>query len=249
MRENVAHLFPQVTAELEGVFTNPYSDVKRLITTGAGILIDPLHRCLSHEWWIGDRRATPQEIEDDWSELKTRANAMSDADLQHWTATMQAPFTSIRLKADYVEQLTIRRAHLNFDYITKNLIPGLPNEPADAQLGVLLLSWAVGAGFDRTRPPRTAFVEACNAGDWLAAAAGARLNEAGNKGVIGRNKHMALCFSNAATVAARGLDPAALWWPNVCPKTDTLKTVAVKALELGLAKDSLFVPAGPKDEE
>lgn len=248
MRSNVAHLFPQVTAELEGVFTSPYSDVKRLITTGAGILIDPIERCLKLEWWIGDRRATEAEVRGDWAEIKERARAMSDDDLQHWTATMQAPLTNIRLKADYVDALTLRRAHLNFDYIVKHLIPGLVDAPADAQMGALLLSWAVGAGFDKTTPPRTEFVEACNAGDWLAAAAGARLREEGNRGVIPRNKHMMLCFSNAATVTARQLDPAALWWPNVCPKEDSLKTVAIKALELGLAKDSLFAPARDDDD-
>lgn len=230
------------------MFLNPYSDVKRLITTGAGILIDPLGLCLSHEWWIGERRATLVEVAEDWNALKTRANAMTTAELLRWTASAQAPLTSIRLKADYAAALTLKRARLNFDYITKHLIPRLESAPADAQLGVLLLSWAVGAGFDKTNPPRTDFVDACNAEDWLLAAAHARLREAGNPGVVARNRHQDRCFANAATVKARGLDPAALWWPNVCPKDDTLKTVATKALELGIAKSSLLVPP-PDDDE
>lgn len=248
MRKNVERAFLPLSGELEGVFTNPYSDVKRLVTTGAGILIDPIDRALKLEWWIGSHRATDDEVREDWSEIKGRARAMSDEDIHRWTASMQAPFTSIRLKSDYMDALTIRRVHLNFDYIIKHLIPGLVDAPADAQLGTMLLAWAVGAGFDKTTPPRPEFVEACNAGDWLAAGAAARLREEGNRGVIPRNKHMMLCFSNAATVTARGLDPAALWWPNVCPKEDHLSTVAVKALELGLAKSSLFVPA-PKDDK
>jgi len=43
------------------------------------------------------------------------------------------------------------------------------------------------------------------------------------------------------------LDPAALWWPNVAPREDTLHTLAVKALDLGIARDSVAAP--PEDDE
>ncbi len=143
--------------------------------------------------------------------------------------------------------MIIKKLRANFDYVEAHLIHGLSDAPADAILGCMSLAWAVGAGFDRTNPPRTEFVAAFNAGNWIVAGAHARLRESNNAGVIARNKHQDLCFQNAATVKARGLDPAALWWPNACPKDDTLHTLAVKALELGLAKDSIF--AGPPDDD
>ncbi len=249
MKPNVEHVFTQFTDGLEGTFASPYSDVKRLLTTGRGHLIDPIERALPLEWYIGNRRASETEVRDDWHMIKDRAMRMSDEDLQRWTAFEQAPLTSIRLRAEFIDALTVRQLRANYAYIEAHLMPGIGEFPADALLGVMSLAWALGAGFDKTNPPRTEFVAACNAGNWTVAGAHARLRESGNKGVVARNKQQDLCFSNATTVKARGLDPAALWWPNACPKDDTLKTLAVKAVELGIAKDSLFMPPPPKDEE
>lgn len=242
---NIEHLFPSFTQDLEGLFLSPYSDVKRLITTSTGILIDPIERAFKLEWWIGDRRATDEEVANDWNELKRRALRMSDADLKKWTARMQAPLTSIRLRQDYNDRLTLNRLRGNYAYVVEHLLPDLPNAPADAILGTMSLAWAVGAGFDRTTPPRLAFIQAARAGEWLAAGAAARLREENNAGVIPRNVHQVLCFANAATVARRGLDRAALWWPNKCPVDDSLHTLAVKAVELGIAKTSM----PPRDGE
>lgn len=242
LRQSVITLFPQFTVGLEGCFSNLYSDVKRLVTTGQGILCDPIERAFSLEWWISGRRATEQEVRNDWNAIKSRALAMSDDDLQRWTATAQAPLTSVRLKQDYLDALILKRLRGNFDYIVKNLIPGLADAPADAQLGTMSLAWAIGAGFDRANPPRPEFIAAARAGNWVAAAAAARLREAGNKGVIERNRQQDICFANAAASAKRGLDPAALWWPNKCPTEDSLKTLAVKALDLGIAKASNVPP-------
>jgi len=239
LAKNIEHLFPGYTKDLEGEFLSIYSDTKRLLTTSAGVLIDPLPRCLALEWWLGDRRATEQEIVNDWNAIKSRALKMTDEDLKKWTAKMQAPLTSVRLKDDYNEQLIINRLRANYTYVVTHLLPDLPSAPADAILGTMSLAWGVGAGFDKTTPPRTAFIEAARSGDWLAAGAAARMREDNNKGVVPRNRHQDLMFANAATVARRGLDPAALWWPNKCPTEDSLKTLAIKALDLGLAKASL----------
>ncbi len=244
---NVEHIFPGYSEDLEARVMSLYVDVRRLVSTGVGFLVDPIDRALALEWYIGDRRATDREVIDDWHALKDRAVKMTDEEMQHWTAKMQAPLTSVRLLADYVDQMTIKKLRANFAYIEAHLMHGLSEFPADAQLGVASLAWAVGAGFDKTNPPRTEFVAACNSGNWLAAGAHARLRESNNKGVIERNRRQDLCFQNAATVKARGLDPTALWWPNACPKDDTLHTLAVKAIELGIAKDS--ISAGPPDDD
>ncbi len=247
IRANVERIFTQYTEDLEACFMSLYSDVRRLVTTGRGFLVDPIDRALALEWWIGDRRATDREVIDDWHAIKDRALKMTDQEIQHWTGRMQAPLTNIRLKSDYVDKLTIKKLRANFDYVEAHLIHGLSDAPADAQLACMSLAWAVGAGFDRTNPPRTEFVAAFNASNWLTAGAHARLRESNNKGVIERNRRQDLCFQNAETVRARDLDPAALWWPNACPKEDTLRTLAVKAIALGIAKES--ISAGPPDDD
>lgn len=242
---NLERLFPDYSADLEGECLFMYSDTKRLVTCSVGIMISPVQRALALEWWIGDRRATEQEVVNDWEAIDSRARKMSDSDLKKWSARMQAPLTSIRLRKDYSDKLLVNRLRANYAYVVKNLLPELPLAPVDAQMGTMSLAWGVGAGFDRTNPPRLAFIEAAKRGEWLAAGAGARMREDNNKGIIPRNRHQDLMFANAATVVRRGLDPKALWWPNRCPIDDSLRTLAIKALDLGLAKTS--VP--PKPEE
>lgn len=237
----IERMFYQYSYDLEGVYSCPYADVKRLVTTGMGHLIDPIERALRLPWRIGERAATEQEIRNDWETVRRMAFERTDEQMQKWTATQQAQYTSIRLRAPDIDALTERQLRANLNYVLK-LIPKLLEAPADAILGTMSLAWAVGAGFHITKPPRTQFILSANAGDWRAAAAGARLREAGNRGVIERNVRQALCFENAARVVERGLEHTALWWPNACPKEDSLHTLAVKALELGIAVDSTKKP-------
>lgn len=239
LRDSVVTLFPQYTVGLESSCAFMYSDVKRLVTAAQGILCDPLGLALKLEWHIGDRRATETEVANDWQAIKSRALRMSADQLQQWTARRQAPLTSCRLKQEYIDALTIKRLRGNYEYLKKNLIPNIDEAPADAQMGLMSAAWAIGAGFDRTKPPRLELIAAARAGDWAAAEPAAHLTEAGNSGVVERNRHQERMFANAATVMARGLDRDALWWPNRCPTEDSLKTLAIKALDLGIAKASV----------
>lgn len=239
--KNVERMFYQYSYDLEGVYSCPYADVKRLVTVGMGHLIDPIERALRLPWRIGDRPATEQEIRNDWETVRRMAFERTNEQMQKWTATQQAQYTSIRLRSTDIDALTERQLRANLNYAIK-LIPNLLEAPADAILATMSLAWAVGAGFHITNPPRTQFIRDANAGDWRAAANGARLREVGNRGVIERNKRQALCFENAARVVDRSLDRGALWWPNACPKEDSLHTLAIKAVELGLAADSTKKP-------
>ena len=81
------------------------------------------------------------------------------------------------------------------------------NFPADAQLGLLSMSWGMGSMFNF--PKFQGFVEA---GDWNSAAAECRFQP--DTGTITtRNDRDQQLFGNAAAVIDQGLDPDAL----VCP--------------------------------
>lgn len=224
MRPNVVQIFPQHAAKHEGEFLLLYADIRGLITSSIGVLLDPIHLALPLPWMIGDRRATEEEIRKDWNALKSRP------ELRTWTAKRQASLTSIRLTQDASDSLVRQRLNANVAYV-RRFLHNWDDAPSDAQLAAASLFWAIGAGVDKTRPE---FVKAFNAGDWLACKSHSRIREDNNPGVIGRNRDQELCWDNCLSVTERGLDPDWLWWPNRCPEDSTLREEAIKAL--GMSK-------------
>ena len=229
MRAHVEQIWLQYNADLEGEFGFMYVDVKRLVSTAVGIMIEPVELALKLSWMMGDRRATIEEVTHDWHEINSR-----EEELWNTRAPLQAKYTRVRLTEETIRAVVMDRLHANLAYV-RRFFPLWDQWPSDAQLGTASLFWALGAGLDKTRP---AFVRAANRGDWLLAKLHAHLNESGNAGVAPRNRKQELCFDNASTVATRGLDPVLLFWPNGAPREDDLHTTALKALELGIARDT-----------
>jgi hypothetical protein len=93
--------------------------------------------------------------------------------------------------------------------------------PADAQLGLLSMAWAMGPGGPGGFPN---FRTACQRLDFNTATPECKMNEAGNAGVAARNQANFTLFSNAAFVlagAARaGLQPPTLYYPRVLTAAD-----------------------------
>lgn len=229
MRPNVEQIFPAYSEKHEGKTTWLYQDIKGLITTSVGVLVDPVELALPLTWMVGDRRATEQEIRDEWRLLKAQK-------VSSWTAKNQAKLTTIRLSDDAVDEIVTKRLRANVAYLRKRL-PFWDEFPSDAHLALLSLSWAVGAGWvdPGQKHSRPALTAAVNAQDWLAAKLHAHISEINNVGVIGRNRDQELCFDNALTVKERGLDPAILFWPNAAPRepapVDAQALIAASAVE------------------
>lgn len=208
IRPAVRAAFRGYSEKLEGRTRNPYADVKGLVTVSVGCIIDPISLALGLPWWIGSRRATPEEIRRDWEAAKALGH-------NNRRAVDQAALTSIRLTDEGVDALLWSRLNANAEWLRAHLFPGFPEFSADAQLGILSTAWALGCDFLHTKPPRPELVATIAAGDWLGAKPLAHLTESGNAGVIDRNVQAARCFDNAATVAAHGLDGSVLHWPAV----------------------------------
>jgi GH24 family phage-related lysozyme (muramidase) len=225
IRPTVRSVFRAYTESLEGRKRNLYADVKGYPTVAAGCIMTPISLALDLDWRIGDRAATHAEIRDDWETI----NAIGETNR---TADSQAPLTSIRLTDEAVDALLWKRLDANAEWLRKHLMPGFEDFSADAQLGILSIAWGTGCDFRNTKPPRLALIKACNDGDWIAAQSHGRLREEGNQGVALRNRHQETLFSNAQTVKERDLDPSWLWWPNVCPRTESLREAAIKAVAL-----------------
>jgi hypothetical protein len=71
--------------------------------------------------------------------------------------------------------------------------------PADVQLGIHSMAWAMGAGFMRKFPK---FTDACKACDWKRAAVECRMNTVNNPGLVPRNVANKKLFLTAAQKSA-----------------------------------------------
>lgn len=205
MHPSVQKAFEGFSTKFEGFLPYMYLDIKGLVTTGMGNLIDPIGAALGLPWKRPDGSlASQDEIRAAWNAVKART------DLAPKYGQAFAGVTTLRLDKDGIEQLIARKLKENEDYLRKKY-PGYEKWPADAQLGLHSMAWAMGPGFKFP-----AFDAAVNREppDFHAAAAASHINDAGNPGLTPRNKANFDLFTNAARVLETGADPSALYWPG-----------------------------------
>lgn len=204
MHRSTIEAFLSFTEPLEGRVAYMYLDIKNLITTGVGNLIDPVSAALDLPWKIDGRRATRDEIQADWDKLKAR----SELSKRHHK--FAAEVTRVRLEPADIDVLVLGKLTANERFLKKDF-PDWDQFPADAQLGICSMAWALGAGFSRTFKN---FAAAANRQDWEAASAACKIKSDDNPGVVPRNRANELCFGNAAFVRGHGLPLDALHWPK-----------------------------------
>ena len=209
MYDSVRDLFPSFSKEFEGRVPFMYLDIRGLVTVGVGNLIDPVSQALElpfvHEG-KGDA-ASRAEIEAEWQMLK------SQLQLAHQGHQACESITRLRLTEAAIDELIIARLHSNEVLLRKRFIEW-DSWPADAQLGVLSMAWALGPGFPSKWPKFTAAIKTK---DFDGAAAHCRMHEADNLGVKPRNDADQLLFTNAAAVERQNLDRAELHYRKPMP--------------------------------
>ncbi len=207
MRSSVSSVFMQFSTDLEGRVPWMYVDVKGLVTVGIGNLIDPRPAALAlpfHHDVTGEP-ATQEEVAAAWDDLK--ANAAELGARGHKACERR---NDLRLSPEAIDSLVLAKAAQNHE-VLRGHFPAIDDVPADAQLGLHSMAWALGAAFAPRWPNFTAAVRA---GDFRTAADQCHMSEDGNPGVVPRNVANALLFRNAATVVDGGGDPEALHWPS-----------------------------------
>lgn len=198
MRPAVRDAFVAFTSPLEGVVPWMYADVKGLVTTAIGNLIDPMSAAMPLPWRRPNGTpASSEEVSAEWLRVKNDPNA---ARLGH---RYTQRITSLRLTDDGVRDLVFRKLDENDAYLRKRF-PDFEEWPADAQLATHSMAWACGPAF---RFPR--LEAALRARNWLAAADECHISTAGNPGIVPRNAENRKLYKNAAYAA----DPDVLHWP------------------------------------
>jgi hypothetical protein len=205
MWQSVRDAFLPFSEPLEGRVRFMYLDVKSLVSTGVGNLLDvddprhfgsnphPLPDTFGLGWFDKDTgvAADQPEIESEYQTVKFSGTALEPL-------PRKERITRLRITDEAINRLiegklssfedTLRRRPEFADYDAW---------PADAQLGLLSMAWAMGPLF---RFPR--FQAAVAGGDWLTAAKESRMTELGNPGIVPRNVRNGLLFTFAFWNAA-----------------------------------------------
>jgi hypothetical protein len=210
---------------MEGRVNGMYCDILGLITCAVGNLIDtrtagtyPTALVEAIRWTLADGSRAPLDVvRADWWKLKQ--NAAHYAKL-HWKYALAA--TKCRLTEEEIDRIVKERLAIN-EAETRKAFPDWDTFPADAQLAVMSMCWAVGTGWPQKFPRFAALVEAQ---DWQRAAAfddpknpkgnwPGKIREAGNPGIVPRNLKNRFCLLNAAIVQENALPVDVLHWPDV----------------------------------
>jgi len=226
MRQAVLDAFPGFTTPLEGRIPYMYPDTYGYITTGVGNLIDTTphsnavtHTALSLPWVhkSDGQPATADEIAADWQ-------AVSDnADLYHsGGAGAFASLTQLRLTDDAIDTLVRNKLASNWQQAV-SVYPDAENWPADAQLALMSMMWAMGmpgSHFPKFtsavngNPPdfNTAAGPPGDAGADPSRRGQAWINDSTNPGVRPRNLANKQLFTNAQAVLDNGVNPDVLYY-------------------------------------
>ena len=211
---SVRSYLPLFSQTFEGRVSHMYLDIKGLVTVGVGNLIDPVELALALPFRFKNLPGTPADraqIAAEWQALK------SDRGLAEKGARACAPLTGLELSDDAIDALIAQRAAEDEESLKRQ--PQFANFeawPADAQLALLSMVWALGpggvAGFRKLSA-------ACQALDFHTAAAECEISEDGNAGVVPRNAANRALFQNAAHVraveASGGPLHSTLFYPKV----------------------------------
>ena len=216
MYPSVQSQFRAFNEPFEGSIPYMYLDVKGLVTVGVGNLVDPVELATALPFRFKNKPgiaapgklSTRDQIAAEWQKLK---NDTSLAKKGHLAC---APVTDLELDDNAINSLIAQRLAGNEGFLKRQpAFKDFDKWPADAQLALLSMAWAMGPGGFAGFPH---FSAACQRMDFKTAAAESKLSEAGNPGVIPRNRANVLLLSNAASVIApgSGLDLATLYYPK-----------------------------------
>lgn len=205
MHQSVRDAFIPFNEPLEGRVHFMYLDVKSLVSTGIGNLLDAddpnnfgsnpqlLADAFSLGWF--DRNtgapASDEEIRQEYRTVKFSETAFA-------TLAQKEAITRLRIGDEAIDGLVLSKLD-SFETTLRARPPfaGLDDWPADGQLGLFSMAWALGPNFRFTR-----FQNAAAAGDWLTMARECKISEEGNPGVIPRNVRNGLLFTLAGWMAA-----------------------------------------------
>lgn len=216
-----------------------YLDVLGKVTTGLGYLIDSPSAAATLPWKRPDGSlASREEIFEDWGKVKAHANDKTYTDAGGGS-DIQAALTTLRLDDDGINQSTAAR----LDQFAQDLYQSFPawdTWPADAQLGLLSMAWAMGPNFAHKFPKFSAAANLLRP-DFETMAEESEINTLPRRDekADGRNADNYTLFRNAEAVLRAGGDPQQLYFPASLADGDRAVRDVTKKVGIGLG--GLFI--------
>lgn len=229
--------FVAFSAPLEGVRNHLYLDIKGLVTTGIGYLVDSVERVTGLPWLHADGLlASQEEIRAEWVRIKAAQHlAQAGADAAE-------KLCRLHLSPEAIERLTQQRLDAMARELGRHL-PGLGGWPASAQLAAMSMCWAVGVAGLTKGFPKCCRAMALEAFD--EASDECLIQTTGNPGIAPRNARNVKLLLAAAHVVETNGDRSVLLMEPPAEMTEAERARALGLVDLtarasieeGLAED------------
>ena len=200
MHTAVKDIWIEFNEPLEGLVTSLYADVKGLVTTGMGNLVDPIALALVLPWELpGGIQASRDSVVLAWQAVKSDPLCAS----RGWKYAAQLPLNNIRLSRSSVTALIVSKL-AEHDMRMRMRFANWEERPADAQLAIHSMAWAMGPMFFKRFPKFTAMF---TRGDYASAANECAISPPHGTIVIRNERNRQLLLN-----AASSTDPSVLVW-------------------------------------
>ena len=184
---SLAHRAFEMFGPLEGVIPWLYLDIKGLVTVAIGNLVDPIDYALPLPFVRPDNTsASVDEIRAAWCHVKALTR------LAHQGHRAAERETQLRLTTAGIEQVVTAKLGEMWGELSKRF-PEIATWPESAALATLSMAWACGPHFRFG-----ALESALRAKNFTLAAASCQISEAGNAGIVPRNRANRQLYLDAA---------------------------------------------------
>lgn len=212
----VRDIFPEFNGPFEGKRL-PYmyldsAEPLGFVTCGTGNLIDPISAAYSLAWKRPDGKlATRSEIASCWLAVKARQDMKKGGGV----AYSKLKANNLRIDGAEMTRLFFQRMDQDSKLLAERF-PEYDSWPADAQLAVHSMAWAIGASWSERKWPK--FTAAVRAQDWKTCAKECDISTIPESN--GRDPANRKLFMNAAWIARQsGVCADELVWPVSAPVT------------------------------
>jgi hypothetical protein len=224
LHPSVLDVWHPFSEPLEGRIPHLYLDILGLVSCGVGLLVDPVELAVRLPWRKRDGSpATDHEVREAWQRLKARQD-LAQRHVSHALAV-----TGLLLSDEDIDAAVAKKLAANAEFVQQHHFPDFARFPADAQLGIMSMAWAMGPGFPTKFPH---FTRAVLTGNWAGAQADCTIREEGNPGVVPRNRANRICFANAEIATRLGFERQVLGWPHVIKPPSAPPPEHVRAIEI-----------------